>query len=304
MHLAILIHKHDTFEPSQYLLLLAVNALRARGWRISVIRGVDQAHADALLADPDPPRACFVHVDLTVIPETYLALARRFPYAPNLATRDISKRAFSDHLVTRADAYDGPVIVKTNNNCGGLKEAQLAQTAFPTRALHALHRRLPWPLRSRLAAKSYRIFDSKRSVPSLVWLNPALVVERFLPEVQQAMYCMRSWVFMGPRESLSIRKARTPIVAVPNVDTRAFIEPTKDNLPDAIRRQRSDLGFDFGKFDFVISDGRPVLLDANRTPTNQTMTPEERATEGNNLADGIESLLAASSTSALHTVRA
>jgi hypothetical protein len=304
VHLAILIHRHDTFEPSQYLLLLAVNALRARGWRISFIRGVDHARADALLADPHPPRACFVHVDLTVIPEPYLALARRFPFAPNLATRDISKRSFSDHLVTRTDTYDGPVIVKTNNNCGGLKEAQLAQTAFPTRALHALHRRLPWPLRSRLAAKSYRIFDSKRSVPALVWLNRALVVERFLPELQEGMYCMRSWVFMGPRESLSIRKARTPIVAVPNVDARAFMEPTKDNLPDEIRRQRADLGFDYGKFDFVISDGRPVLLDANRTPTNQTMTPDERATEANNLADGIECLLAASPTPAPHTAHA
>lgn len=304
MHLAILIHRHDTFEPSQYLLLLAVNALRARGWRISFIQGVDHARVDVLLADPDPPRACFVHVDLTIIPEPYLALARRFPLAPNLATRDISKRAISSRVLRKSDDYHGPVIVKTDSNCGGLKEAQLARTSFPTHALHAVRRRLPWPLRSHLPAKSYRVFERKQDVPALVWLNRALVVEKLVTEVQDGMYCLRSWVFMGDQESLSLRKARTPIVALPQIDWRSFIEPTRDNLPDELRDLRRRLGFDFGKFDYVISNGRAQLLDANRTPTNRSMSDAERAVEAAKLADGVESLLRGSEKNARSIDRA
>jgi hypothetical protein len=291
LHFAILIHQHDDFDPSQYLLLLAVQVLRERGWRISIIRGLDYRLASELLASHDPPAACFVHVDLTVVPDAYLALAARFARTINASTRDISKRAISRHLVARDDAYDGPVIVKTNNNCGGLKEAQAARRTLASRAVHAVHRRLPWMLRRELPAKSYRVFGSKRDVPALVWLNPGLVVERFIAEVHDGDYVLRSWVFMGTCESVSIRKSRQPIVALPNVDSRAFVEPTRENLPDDLRAMRRELGFDFGKFDFVIREGRAVLFDANRTPTNRSMTFEERVREGTKLADGVESLV-------------
>jgi hypothetical protein len=33
-----------------------------------------------------------------------------------------------------------------------------------------------------------------------------------------------------------------------------------------MRQRRRELGFDFGKLDFVLRDGKAVLLDANRTP--------------------------------------
>ena len=37
-------------------------------------------------------------------------------------------------------------------------------------------------------------------------------------------------------------------------------------VPPELRAERERLGFDFGKFDFVMHDGEPILLDANRTP--------------------------------------
>jgi hypothetical protein len=136
------------------------------------------------------------------------------------------------------------------------------------------------------------VFEQKREVPRAVWLNPGLVVERFLPEVIDGMYCLRSWVFMGDQEQLSLRQARTPIVALPNVERRAFIEPSKANLPDSLREQRKDLGFDFGKFDYVIHEGQAHLLDANRTSTNRSMNAQERAATGALLADGVLSMVA------------
>ena len=39
---------------------------------------------------------------------------------------------------------------------------------------------------------------------------------------------------------------------------------------------RQELGFDYGKFDYVVHDGRPVLLDANKTTgaAGLPLTPE------------------------------
>jgi len=38
------------------------------------------------------------------------------------------------------------------------------------------------------------------------------------------------------------------------------------DVPEAIRAARRHLGFDYGKFDFVIHQGQPILLDTNSTP--------------------------------------
>ena len=40
-----------------------------------------------------------------------------------------------------------------------------------------------------------------------------------------------------------------------------------DYTRGALRAWRARLGFDYGKFDFVVRDGEPVLFDVNRTPT-------------------------------------
>jgi hypothetical protein len=37
--------------------------------------------------------------------------------------------------------------------------------------------------------------------------------------------------------------------------------------PDELREIRRSLGFDFGKFDYSIVNGRVVLYDRNRTPS-------------------------------------
>jgi hypothetical protein len=62
-------------------------------------------------------------------------------------------------------------------------------------------------------------------------------------------------------------------------------------VPDFLRAERERLGFDYGKFDFVIHDGQAVLLDANKTPGPPPSSPD--AMERNaRLAGGIEMMLA------------
>jgi hypothetical protein len=69
-------------------------------------------------------------------------------------------------------------------------------------------------------------------------------------------------VFFGPRERASVSFSPSPVVKRVNTIRSEFVP----DVPEAIREARGRLGFDYGKFDFVIHQGRPVLLDANSTP--------------------------------------
>jgi hypothetical protein len=281
MRLAILIHEHDDFESSGYLLPLVAHAWRAKGFDVVVLAGTDH---------PVDADVCFAHVDLTRVPEAYTRFAKRFPRTINVGCTDISKRVVSLNLVRKGDGYDGPVIVKTDRNCGGLKEALAARrSGIVRRTLRSVHRRLPWMLRAELPGKDYPIFDSPREVPWAVWHNPWLVVERFRPQERDGLYWLNSWHFLGDRETHTERWATSKLVTVSSLKGRKFIEP---KIPDVIRQRRRELGSDFGKFDFTINAaGEATLLDANRTPTNSTLSPEEHTKQAEHLAAGLESLL-------------
>jgi hypothetical protein len=51
--------------------------------------------------------------------------------------------------------------------------------------------------------------------------------------------------------------------------------------------ERSRLGFDYGKFDYVMHEGRAVLLDANSTPGISSRT-EQLILSADELARGLE----------------
>jgi hypothetical protein len=59
--------------------------------------------------------------------------------------------------------------------------------------------------------------------------------------------------------------------------------------PDpAIVSIREELGADFGKFDYVMHDGRAVLIDANKTPGGTGLRPtRERMARWRERAAGI-----------------
>ena len=75
-------------------------------------------------------------------------------------------------------------------------------------------------------------------------------------------HAIRIWVFCGDRERCNRYVSPDRLVKGPNVVRR---EPVP--VPDDLRARRRDLGFEYGKFDFVVYDGRSILLDANRTPS-------------------------------------
>jgi hypothetical protein len=113
------------------------------------------------------------------------------------------------------------------------------------------------------------------------------VVEKFLPERRGDFYCLRTWVFFGRSERAALHLSRDPVVKRVTTEQREIV----DHVPDEIRAMRRRLGFDYGKFDFVIHEGVPVLLDANCTPTTHPeWNPRVRAL-AENLARGLYDLL-------------
>ena len=158
-------HEDDLFSSSHYLVRGLFPYWIEAGHEVLVREGT-----------ADLPRAdvAILHVDLTVVPLAYLEALRGFPAVINGATGDVSKRSFSQHLVVPGDGYGGPVIVKTDLNCGGQPEAFQAQVALRK------GRKLAPPVR--FMRGRYPVFDSPAQVPAGVWRDPDLVVEKFLPE--------------------------------------------------------------------------------------------------------------------------
>jgi hypothetical protein len=279
-HVIILVHEADEFERAGYILHELVAIWRHAGVRVTIWKGLDP---------PPPADLAILHVDLTVVAEAYLALAGRYSRVINGRVSDISKRRISRHLLQRRDDYVGPVIVKTNRNFGGTMEARLAPDgAFGARWVQRLRNRLPWSWRSWLPVDDYRIFESLRQVPRAVWFNSDLVVERFQPERHGDLYCLRSWMFLGDSETSTIAYSHHPVVKSRNIIRR---EPLTE-IPAELRRRRQELGFDFGKFDFVLVDGQPVLFDANRTPSLGRLAREAFRPRAEVLARGLATISA------------
>jgi len=269
-HILILVHAHGSFDKPRYFMREIAEVWRERGHRISVTHGPPRR---AVAAD-----VAVLHVDLTVVPDDHLAFLRQYPVVINGRVKDISKRAISRNILSERDGYDGPVIVKTDRNYGGIMEAQLA-TRTKSRDGPAFV----------CEPKDYAVYRSARDVPAATWTNRDLIVEKFLAEQRDGCYCLRTWVFVGDRETNSISWARQPIVKSDAVIRR---EPIAE-VPDELREMRLALGFDFGKFDYGIVDGHVVLYDANRTPAVGSFSREQFMPRIRLLADGLDAFLRA-----------
>lgn len=288
----ILVHEHDGYPGREVHQIWALVRLwRAGGFDVRVARGpmdpVALTGADLVIP----------HVNLSVTPPVYRDWLDRQPRVLNRGVYDISKRAISRHLVTEDDGYEGPVIVKTNLNYGGLPERGMAFRRRQASLLGRLRRRLfgrapleaPRPA-SLEAARAmdhtgYRVFDCKAHVPAGVFRNEHLVVERFLPERRGDLFLLRAYLFLGDRHVSEVRGGFHPIVKGRGRTVREPCDPHAGIV--ALRRE---MGWDFGKFDYVVRDGDAVLLDANRTP-GKAGDPAYNRARARTLAPGLRALL-------------
>lgn len=213
-----------------------------------------------------------LHVDTTWVPAGCLPDNPLGRPILNARVLDISKRRISDNILSRDSDYSGPVVIKTDANCFGTREAKQLPFWNPRRLRRKLTKVLPWQAAGELPRSVYPILDGIAEVPDWVWRREDLVVERFLPEVENGEYVLRSWLFLGNRDYVVKVYCPDPIVKAHRASHHEYL----DSVPDSLRARRAQLGIDFGKFDYVMVGGEAVLLDVNKTPaTTATDTPSE-----------------------------
>lgn len=274
IHIVTLI-KED-FSQS-YLLTLLCDIWRSSGYIVSVGPSTETLDADIGI----------IHIDRTWIPASAIPGNEHSKPLLNGNVLDISKRLVSSRIIDRAENYDGPVIVKSDANYFGSKDQGVgARSIFARRAHQLLVRMSSWTLARQLRFGEYPILQNKELVPRWVWKREDLVVEQFTPEMEDDLYVLRLWIFLGDREYGVKMLADTPIVKSSNMIRYEYIF----DVPQEIRTMREVLGFDFGKFDYVISGGIPVLIDANKTPSI-TSSSDSPGPNLLNLAEGIHSYI-------------
>ena len=242
----------------------------------------------------------FPQVDLSIIPEDYVRYCEEFPRVVNRRVTDIRKSIFSTCRVQPGDAWRGRVIVKTDRNYGGRPELRILGNKH---RISGIYRRARYVTRrligqsyersgvdlstaSSLNPHNYPIFDSVDAVPPGAFENPALIVERFLQEPSEDGYVLRSYNFLGDRWFSRRRVSPNPIVKAYN--SRLIDSPT---VPPKLIEIRNSLGFDYGKFDYLMHEGEPILLDVNTTPTVVKGENHENLLRSlNHLASGIHAL--------------
>jgi len=270
----VVCHERDRQLASPYVLPGLIDCWRARGLIVTVQFGWD-----------DRPTADLVipHIDTTKIPPAAIAMFDHYPRVLNRGLTDISKRVVSANLLSPHDPWPGPVIVKTNANHAGIPDwARTPQSQlrrFWQRRRGSAQQPSPPP-------SSYKIYDRLAAVPAHMHRDRGLVIEKFLPERDGDLYVLRQWWILGDQVVLRRQWAGHPIAVSQHVVRREsmLIEP-----PPELLALRQKFGLDYGKVDFAISDGQPVIFDVATTPTSPMMLAD-RPRIGQ-LAAGIDQFL-------------
>ena len=276
--IAILFHEnHRKRHVSSYAIKFLAEFWRQDGNQVRYLFGIRKfVPADLLL----------IHVDLSVVPDEYLEFANRYPIALNNGVKDIRKSLVSTNLLRSGDPYSGKVIVKSDLNSGGYPDRILERNPSPWRQLSSFVRNdangsgLGTPF-------DYRIYDSLTEVPRADFERDDIVVEKFLPEKEENFFFVRHYEFLGDRSTCTRLAATGPIVKDQTVIRIEEVEPHPE-----IVQARKRLNFDYGKFDYVLHNGRPVLLDANKTTGADQVSSSRLNARRRHRADGIYSYFA------------
>lgn len=281
--IAIMFHERDrgALRENYRIWPIAENWRRA-GIDVQIVHGPKPClEADILVP----------HIDCTVVPGAYWEAIKQHPRAVNSRLRDISKTAFSEHLLTADNDYDGPVIVKTNRNSGGFKDLDFGRP-FPQSLGDQLRKRLAWQpwmaahcLGWTHTLKKYPTFEHISQVPPATWENSHLVVEKFFTPDRdtQGDHVLYLWIVMGNATLGRTLHSPDPFVKSANSRLGSFTQP-----PPEILAAQKRLGCDYAKIDYILHEGRPVLLDINRTPTlSDNAFTEHYYDQTKSLAQGI-----------------
>ena len=254
-HIAVLLHESDNEHTLNHALIKDYSRYwREDGHEVIYIYGTKHFI---------PADVVIVHVDLSVVPDEYLEFAKQYPVALNAGIKDIRKSVISEQNLNKDDIWSGSVIVKSNNNCAGIPERiRNSKSGRVGKRIMRLMNRLPgkWFLFP-LTSNDYKIFDNLSQVPKSFFYRSDIVVQKFTPEIDDGLYCVRNMTFIGDHVVCTRLKSNHPVVKGGN---SVEIENGIKVHPDMLQLQY-EMGFDYGKFDYVEVDGKAILLDANKT---------------------------------------
>ena len=253
--IAILFHAKERGNPlSGFMVDHLADIWREDGYEVIYLFGVDEfVPADLLL----------VHVDLSVVPDEYLTFASRYPVSLNSKVGDIRKSKVSSNIIKRGDNYDGPVIVKSNLNFGGQPEERLSQNwlqrhdGFLRRIGDAIQR---FGKGTPPIDLIYPVYDNLADVPEKYLDREDLIVERFLPERENGLFMMHICLVLGDR--LICRRIGSPD---PVFKASSSVCSEVVDVHPAVVSWRETYGLDYGKFDYLVHESGPVLIDINKT---------------------------------------
>jgi hypothetical protein len=247
--IAVLFHKKNSrSNVKNYVVHSLAQYWRADGHQVDYIFGIKNFRSADLI---------LVHIDLSVVPDEYLDFAHQYRIVLNGKVKDIRKCVFSQQLLKQDDVYDGPVFVKSNLNYAGVPERSLMPPM--TRILSGAISHFSCEPKMRNVS-DYRVFDHLSEVPNKYFAMPDVVIEKFLPEMENGYYVIRNYQFLGDRETCTKLLSIDPMVKGKTAIANIRIEPDRE-----IIALRHTMGFDYGKFDYVMRDGKVVLFDVNKT---------------------------------------
>lgn len=280
--IAILFHESDKGKDLNYLINRLSDIWSSDGIDVEFVFGTRHFI---------PADLAILHIDLSIVPDSYLRFADKYPIVLNKDVKNICKSTFMDNMIkiVPGDNYRGRIIVKSNLNYAGNPERNI-RISWIDDHFSLLKRRLSFSnILNRVSAprfnspSDYIILESPSQVPKEWFKMKDIVIQKFLPEKDQRFYYVRNYYFLGDRHMCLLRKGSDPIV---NASSTISLEPIEVH-PEIIKL-REKLHFDYGKFDYAIHEGFPVLFDINKTTgasPNAPFYPPMR----NELAKGIYS---------------
>jgi hypothetical protein len=255
--IAVLLHKNDRHHNLDRYSIVQL----AKVWE-------DDGHEVVFLFGPKqfvPADLVIVHVNLSVVPDDYIRLARRYPIALNAGITDIRKRTFSTGMLEKGDHWDGPVFVKSDLNYGGYPERNLGR-GWLTRNYRTIRRarrlfdRILGHTPLFADSSAYEMYENLADVPDAYFDRDDIVIEKFRPEFEDGLYHTRFYLFLGDSGAHRRLSSKVPVVNRANHVDVVPLDPDPGIL--AVRQR---FGLDYGKLDYLKLDGEIILLDVNKT---------------------------------------
>lgn len=280
----LIVTQPGAIEFSSYILSRLSSNWKADGHSVQV----SSTQEERLNAD-----AVVLHVDLTVVPASYRNFAKQFPVGINVDAASISKDLFSRKSIAEGEHSNGALIIKTKENFGALPERRGRGSTIAQKKLEQILGRfalskgkqgtlvssIAWRHLRRLDPNHYPIFASTAAVPAGAWRNPRLIIEEFCPErTREGAFVLRHWYFLGQNEFSRTLISENPIVKWDTMTSSEKQRSRKEwdqitvstdaDIPAEVRKARDELKLGFGRIDWVMCKGEPVVFDVNKTPAN------------------------------------